>query len=105
LNVNVTVVYATDAAQDCVSLALPAGATVADAIRRSGLAAAWGLDLATLIVAIRGRAVSSTARLAEGDRVELLRPISADPKEARRRRAAARSRSTSSSSGPSGHRR
>ena len=101
----VTVVYATDSAQDCVSLALPAGATAADAIRQSGLSAAWGLDLATLVVAIRGRAVPPAARLAEGDRIELLRPISADPKEARRRRAATRARSAAPSSAQSGKRR
>ena len=102
---NVTVVYATTTAQDCVPLRLPAGATAADAIRRSGLTSAWGLDLATLVVAIRGRAVAPSARLAEGDRIELLRPISADPKEARRHRVATRARSASSSGIPGGRRR
>jgi len=103
--VNVTVAYATDLAQDCVPVALPAGATAAEAIRRSGLAAAWRLDLATLVIAVHGRAVKPDTCLADGDRVLLLRPISADPKEARRRRAAVRSRSAATSSGRARNRR
>ena len=102
---NVTVAYATDSAQDCVPVALPAGATAADAVRDSGLVAAWELDLATLVIAVRGRAVAPDTRLADGDRVELLRPISADPKEARRRRAAARAGSCAPSSTETGKRR
>ncbi|HEX5662429.1 MAG TPA: RnfH family protein, partial [Xanthomonadaceae bacterium] len=38
-----------------------------------------------------GERVEPTHRLREGDRVELLGPLQADPKEARRRRAGARS--------------
>ena len=91
---NVTVVYTTDAMQDSVPVALPAGATAAEAIRRSRLADVWGLHLATIAIAVYGRTVTPDTRLADGDRVELLRPISADPKEARRRRAAARASST-----------
>ena len=88
----VTVVYATAAAQDCVPLVLPDGSTAIDAIGRSGLLGAWQLDLASLVIAVRGNAVVEDAPLSDGDRVELLPPISADPKEARRRRAAGRSR-------------
>ncbi len=88
----VTVLYAAEAAQDCVPVSLPDGSTAADAIRRSGLIAAWGLDLASLVLAVRGHAIAAHARISDGDRIELLRPISADPKEARRRRAAARAR-------------
>ena len=86
----VTVVYAAEAAQDCVAVSLPEGSTAADAMRRSGLVAAWGLDVAALVIAVHGHAVAAHARIADGDRIELLRPISADPKEARRRRATAR---------------
>jgi hypothetical protein len=90
--VKVTVVYAADAAQDCVPVSLPEGSTAAEAIRRSGLETAWGLDLTALVLAVRGHAIAAHARIADGDRIELLRPISADPKEARRRRATARAR-------------
>jgi len=95
----IDVVYATADAQDCVALELPEAATAADAIRRSGLVAAWKLDLAGLAFAVRGRVVAADARLADGDRIELLRPVSVDPKDVRRRRAARRSRRKTAATG------
>ncbi|HEY9540781.1 MAG TPA: RnfH family protein [Luteimonas sp.] len=68
---------------EVVDLVLPAGATVADAVAASGFGAEGISGFA-----IHGeRAVASTL-LRDGDRVELLRPLEVDPKEARRRRAA-----------------
>ena len=62
------------------SLDLPAGATVADARAQCG----WDEP----IVAIFGERITDERRtLREGDRVEFLRLLIADPKEARRRRA------------------
>jgi len=87
--VKVTVVWATHAVQDVVPLELPEGATVADAVSRSGLVGAHGLDAGRLACAVHGRRRPATAPLAEGDRVEITRPLLADPKEARRRRALA----------------
>lgn len=66
-------------------LVLPAGATVAEALA----AAAFDGD-PPAAVAVFGEAVDADRPLADGDRVELLRPLLLDPKEARRRRAAAR---------------
>lgn len=66
-------------------LDLPAGATVADALA----AAAFDGD-PPAAVAVFGEAVDADRPLADGDRIELLRPLLLDPKEARRRRAAAR---------------
>jgi putative ubiquitin-RnfH superfamily antitoxin RatB of RatAB toxin-antitoxin module len=43
-------------------------------------------------MAIFGQLCDASTRLHEGDRVELLRPLQLDPKEARRRRAEARKR-------------
>ena len=61
------------------SLNLPAGATVRDALAASGLEGpACG---------IFGKRVALDRKLAEGDRVEIYRPLALDPKEARRRRA------------------
>ena len=64
---------------------LPAGATVAQAV------AASGLDEATLAcvagMAIHGERAGAGTVLRDGDRVELLRPLRADPNEARRKRA------------------
>lgn len=68
---------------DAVELELPAGATVADAIAASG----YGIEGVGGFAIHGERAVGSTA-LRDGDRVELLRPLEMDPKEARRRRAA-----------------
>lgn len=75
-----------------VALRLPVGATVADALSAADLPSRipGGLDLADLGIGRHGHAVTASTVLAEGDRVELLRPLVADPKEARRRRSAGR---------------
>jgi uncharacterized protein len=99
--VKVQVVCATAGAQDCVALELPEGATAEDAIRHSGLIAAWKQDAAALVIALHGRVVAADARLAHGDRVELLRPVLVDPKDVRRRRAALRSSRKADPSGSS----
>ncbi|MBS0457787.1 MAG: RnfH family protein [Proteobacteria bacterium] len=71
-----------------VALRLPAGATVDEAVERSGLRArAPGVDQANLTLAIFGKPITPATVLRDGDRVELLRPLLLDPKQARRRRA------------------
>lgn len=67
-----------------VELDLAEGATVGDAVAASGLP----LDGIAGYAVFGVRAEPGT-RLHEGDRVELLRPLLLDPKEARRRRARA----------------
>ena len=80
--IGVDVVRAWPRRHEQVHVVLPAGATVEDALAASG----WPLlDIAA--VAIFGERVERHARLHDGDRVELLRPLSIDPKDARRRRA------------------
>lgn len=64
-------------------LDLPEGATVADAV---GAAALEGGD-ACPAIAIHGVITRLDQVLQDGDRVELLRPLLADPKDNRRRRA------------------
>ena len=87
----VTVVYADPARQFACELQLPAGATVADAMQASGVAAAIGLAPAELqSVGIFSRRVEQSTLLRDGDRVEIYRPLKIDPKEARRKRAQAR---------------
>jgi len=90
--VNVTVVWATARVQDVVPVELPPGATVADAVERSGLLVHHGLDPGELGFAIFGRRARRDAPLADGDRVELTRPLLVDPKVARARRARAMAR-------------
>jgi hypothetical protein len=71
-----------------VGIELPGGASVLDAIRASGVLEAGGaVDISTQAVGIWGRAATLDTRLAEGDRVEIYRPLRLDPKEARRLRA------------------
>lgn len=84
----VTVVYS--AAPRSVSerdLQLPAGSTVADAIRASNLLSTMApLRVDTLRAGLWGRKVPFTAVLRDRDRVELYRPLLVDPKVARRER-------------------
>ena len=75
-----------------VALTLPAGSTVAQALQASGLAARIGEGLDALGVAVFGRSAAPGDLLHEGDRVELLPPLSVDPKVARQRRAEHRRR-------------
>ena len=64
-------------------LVLEEGATVADAVRLAGL----GHKEEVAGFAVFGVAAAASVPLRDGDRVELLRPLRMDPKEARRRRA------------------
>jgi len=84
---NVTVVWATPDVQDTVPVTLEAGATVADAVAQSRIVVHYALDPAQLTFAVFGRRAAAAAPLADGDRVEIIRPLVADAKESRRRRA------------------
>lgn len=85
----VEVAYADAERQDLVSVILRPGATVRDAIDESAIAEAFPeVDLSIMSVGIWGRVVSRDHELADGDRVEIYRPLAVDPREARRRRAA-----------------
>ncbi|ROH90965.1 RnfH family protein [Stagnimonas aquatica] len=81
----VEVVYARPERQLLIRLQVPDGCTAAEAVERSGLrqqypelAGGWPA------LAIFGRLAAGETRLQPGDRVELLRPLEADPKERRR---------------------
>ncbi len=91
--VNVEIVYATPRHQARYALQIEPGMTVADAVRASGVLEAYPeIDLARNRVGIHGNLTRLAQVLREGDRVEIYRPLSADPKEARRKRAARRTR-------------
>ena len=69
-------------------LHLPQGATVADALARADLhRVAPGFEVDFSRLAVHGRPVTLGTPLADGDRLEILRPLLNDPKEVRRRRA------------------
>lgn len=71
---------------DVVALDLPAGAVLADALVASGLLPRHGLPLDGLRVGVWCRPCEPTTALRENDRVEIYRPLTVDPKEARRLR-------------------
>jgi putative ubiquitin-RnfH superfamily antitoxin RatB of RatAB toxin-antitoxin module len=85
--VDVVVAYTGPEGEALVPVRVPPGATVADAIGASGVVERLGLFEAALGYAIFGRRVRRDTPLRAGDRVELLRPLAADPKDARRARA------------------
>ena len=81
-SIRVEVVRALAKRVETVALTLPAGATVAQAISASGI-----VDVDLNAIGIFGRRVAPATRLADGDRIEIYRPLVLDPKEQRRRRA------------------
>jgi putative ubiquitin-RnfH superfamily antitoxin RatB of RatAB toxin-antitoxin module len=86
--IEIEVVYALPLAQDISRLRVPAGTTVGQAIALAGVAVRHPeVDLRRGRVAVYGRLVSPDGVLRDRDRVEILRPLNADPKEVRRRRA------------------
>jgi len=85
----VEVAYATPERQALYSVVLAEDATVRDAIDASGVVVDFPeIDLRRNRVAIYGKLVTLESRLREHDRVEILRPLAVEPKEARRRRTA-----------------
>ena len=86
-DIDVEIIYALRDTARAVSLRLPAGTCVGEALRRAAsLTEFAGLDLAAMPVAVFGRRAPYPQLLQAGDRLELLRALPQDPKEARRRR-------------------
>jgi uncharacterized protein len=89
--IGVEVVYALAGEQRLVRLRVPAGTSAREAALRSGMDAHFsGLDLAQAPLGIFGKLVARPEErvLEEGERVEIYRPLVADPKEVRKARAA-----------------
>lgn len=88
VQIDVQVCYATADYEFLRELSVPEGTTIEQAIRRSGLLeTVAGIDLATTPVGIFSRKKTLDTVLRAHDRVEVYRPLQADPKETRRRRA------------------
>ncbi len=84
----VEVAYALPEKQYLQRVTLQQGATVEEAIRASGLLELrTDIDLSKNKVGIYSRPVKLADVLQDGDRVEIYRPLIADPKELRRQRA------------------
>lgn len=89
----VEVVYALPDRQQVVELPLREGMTAQQAIDASAIAADYPeLAAQPLVIGIFGKRVDPSHVLGDGDRVEIYRPLVADPREQRRRRAAAQAR-------------
>jgi uncharacterized protein len=80
--IRVQVIQAWPRRHEAAHVTLPEDATVAEAITAAGLTLGDHTGMA-----IYGETVTSDHRLRDGDRIELLRSLVVDPKEARRRRA------------------
>lgn len=86
---NIEVCYALPGKQELVKVKLPAGATVQQALEASGLLAKYPeIDLKKNKFGIFAKLSKLDALLRDRDRVEIYRPLIADPKEVRKQRAA-----------------
>ncbi|WP_298441250.1 RnfH family protein [uncultured Ferrimonas sp.] len=84
----IEVVYALPGEAFVRKLNLPVGATAEEAIQTCGVLERYpNIDLAKQKVGIFSRTVKPAYVLADGDRVEIYRPLLADPREVRKRRA------------------
>lgn len=91
-DIHVDVAYATPAKQWIIPVRLKPGASIYDAVVQSGVASKAGVDLASVTLGVFGKVERNPKeRIAqEGERVEIYRPLIADPKEARKKRAASK---------------
>ena len=88
----VEVAYATPVRQEVIEVSVRPGATLEQVIRASGMLARFPeIDLTRQRVGIFGEPARLQDAVRDGYRVEIYRPLVADPKEARRMRAGRRS--------------
>jgi putative ubiquitin-RnfH superfamily antitoxin RatB of RatAB toxin-antitoxin module len=87
--INIEVVYALPYEQTLLKTQVPPGTTAAEAVKISGILEKYPeIDLARSKLGIYGKLTKADAELRDRDRVEIYRPLIADPKEVRRQRAA-----------------
>ncbi len=88
-SIDVEVVYALADAQDLARLSLPEGSTAMQAIEASGLLAKHPeIDMKKNKIGVFAKLAKADTVLRDRDRVEIYRPLIADPKEVRKQRAA-----------------
>jgi uncharacterized protein len=87
-SLRIEVVYALPQRQELVRVKLPEGSTLKQAIEASGLPQKYpDIDLAKNKVGVFGKLSKMDAVLRDRDRVEIYRPLIADPKQVRKQRA------------------
>ncbi len=85
----IEVAYATPEKQVILECEVAAGTTIRDAVRQSGIDQHFPeIDLQNSDLGVFSKAVTDDYELSNGDRIEIYRPLIADPKEIRRQRAA-----------------
>lgn len=86
--ITVELVYIKPDKQTVLTLDVPTGSSIEQAINQSGLLQQFPeIDLSVNKVGVFSKLQSLDTILSTGDRIEVYRPLMADPKEARRRRA------------------
>lgn len=92
-SIRVEVAYALPERQVIIPLTVRWGATVKEAVLKSGIVEMFPeIDLDRNKLGVFGKVSVADRILREGDRVEIYRPLMADPKELRKRRANAGTR-------------
>ncbi|MFT6436388.1 MAG: putative ubiquitin-RnfH superfamily antitoxin RatB of RatAB toxin-antitoxin module [Candidatus Azotimanducaceae bacterium] len=87
-SIEVEVACAVEDLQRVINLQLPAGSSLADAVSASGILEEFSsLDLEKIKFGVYGQLAPAEAKLKDGDRVEVYRPLLISPMEARRLRA------------------
>lgn len=87
--VNIEVAYALPDTQSVIALQVSQGTTIEQAIQLSGILEQFPqIDIAKNKLGIFGKLKKADVEVREGDRVEIYRPLIADPKVVRKQRAA-----------------
>ena len=87
--IRIEVAYATPQKQVILELEVAAGTSPRDAIRACAIIDYFPeIDPASCDIGVFGKPIADDYELAEADRIEIYRPLIADPKEIRRQRAA-----------------
>ena len=87
-NINIELVYALPQQQTLLKFEVPAGTTLGDAVRLSGILEKHPeIDAAKAKYGIFGKLSKTDVVMRDKDRIEIYRPLIADPKEVRKKRA------------------
>src|ERR1700733_13177527 len=86
-SIRIEIVYAEPHRAIVKAMSVAAGSCIADALRLAALDSDFnGVNLVSSALGVFGRAAGREYVLQEGDRIEIYRPLAADPKAARRSR-------------------
>jgi len=86
--IQIEVVYGLPNRQELITLVVDSGTSLEQGIKESGILSVFEeIDLTVNKVGIWNRAAKLTDKLKDLDRIEIYRPLIADPKEVRKRRA------------------